>query len=158
ATGGTVNTLAMPASERSIYFRTFADYRALRRLSGYERQVAVIGGGYIGMELAAGLAQNDTQVTLIYPQHTPGGTRLPEPLAQTLQADYANREIRLLGNTRVESGSNYHDSILLRFADGSRQRFDGVVSGLGITPCTALAQGAGLEVDNGIVVDEQLRT
>src|SRR5699024_6617852 len=82
----------------------------------------------------------------------------PEPLAQTLQADYANREIRLLGNTRVESGSNDHDSILLRFADGSRQRFDGVVSGLGITPCTALAQGAGLEVDNGIVVDEQLLT
>jgi len=158
ATGGTVNTVDMPASERSIYFRTFADYRALRRLSGYERQVAVIGGSYIGMELAAGLAQNNTQVTLIYPQPILGGDIFPEPLAQAMQADFGNREIRLLGNTRVESGSSAHDSTLLRFADGSEQRFDGVVSGLGITPRTALAQGAGVEINNGIVVDEQLRT
>src|SRR5699024_1190438 len=52
-TGGTPKTLDIPASERVIHFRSFADYRALRHLSGGGSRIAVVGGSYIGTELAA---------------------------------------------------------------------------------------------------------
>lgn len=158
ATGGAPRTLGVPASERSIYFRSFADYRALRHLSGGGRQIAVVGGSYIATELAAALRQNDTWATLIFPDRVLGGSMFPTELARHFEATYEQRGVRLVRNTRVESGTLEHDGVVLQLSDGSERFFDGMVSGLGIDPCVGLAQSAGLHVDNGIVVDERLRT
>lgn len=158
ATGGEPKTLDVPASDRSIFFRTFADYRALRRLSGGGQHIAVVGGGYIGTELAAALVQNDTRVTLIHPDEVLAGSLFPSELARYFESVYEQNGVELLSETRVESGALDDAGVLLRLSDGSEQHFDGMVSGLGIEPRVGLADEAGLTVDNGIVVDERLRT
>src|SRR5699024_9864484 len=71
---------------------------------------------------------------------------------------YEQHGVTLLPETRVEAGTVESDGIVLQLSDGSERRFDGMVSGLGITPCVKLAENAGLQVDDGIVVDERLRT
>lgn len=158
ATGGVPKTLDLPASERSIYFRSFADYRALRRLSGDGRKVAVIGGSYIGTELAAGLAQNNTQTTLICPDDILCGSMFPAELARHVDAAYEERGVEILRNTRVNSGVVEEKGVVLQLSDGSERRYNGAVSGLGIMPNVDMAENAGLEVNNGIVVDAGLRT
>lgn len=158
ATGGVPKTLDLPASERCIYFRGFEDYHALRRLSGGGRHIAVAGGSYIGTELAAALTQHDTRVTLIHPDETLGGSMFPPELARHFESAYEQRGVQLMADTRVLSAGSDGGSVTLQLSDGSEQRFDGVVTGLGIEPRTALAEAAGLRVDDGIVVDERLRT
>lgn len=158
ATGGTPKEIGIPAGPRSIYFRSFEDYRALRELSGGDRHIAVVGGSYIGTELAAALVQNDTRATLIYPDKTLGGSMFPPELAGRFEKAYAQQEVELRSGTRVESGSTADDGVELTFDDGSRATFDGMVSGLGIETNVHTAASAGLQVDDGIVVDECLRT
>ncbi|HET8791306.1 MAG TPA: FAD/NAD(P)-binding oxidoreductase, partial [Modicisalibacter sp.] len=158
ATGGKPKTLDVPASERTIYFRSFTNYHELRRLSGNDRHIAVVGGSYIGTELAAALVQNDTQATLIYPDEVLGGAMFPPALARHFEKTYEERGIRLYPKTKMSSGTLSDDGVALRLSDGNEQRFDGMVSGLGIEPCVDLAASAGLRTDNGIVVDEYLRT
>lgn len=158
ATGGKPKTLDVPASERVIYFRSFENYHELRRLSGSDRHIAVIGGSYIGTELAAALVQNATQATLIYPDETLGGSMFPSALAQHFEKTYREHGVRLYPKTKVDSGTPDDDGVVLQLSDGSQERFDGMVSGLGIEPCVDLAARAGLTIDNGIVVDEYLRS
>ncbi|MFD2191728.1 NAD(P)/FAD-dependent oxidoreductase [Pistricoccus aurantiacus] len=158
ATGGTPKTLDVPAGERVIYFRTLEDYRQLRRLSGDNRRIAVVGGSYIGTELAAALVQNDTRATLIYPDEVLCGAMFPADLAQHFEKTYRDQGVELCPRTQVESGSPDEEGVTLKLSDGSEQRFDAMVSGLGIEPCVELAENAGLEVDDGIIVDEYLRT
>ncbi len=158
ATGGTPKELGIPAGPRSIYFRSFEDYRALREFSGGDRHIAVVGGSYIGTELAAALVQNDTRATLIYPDQTLGGSMFPPELAGRFEKAYAEQGVELRSGTRVESGSTEGDGVVLAFDDGSRASFDGMVSGLGIEPGVETAASAGLKVDDGIVVDAGLRT
>lgn len=158
ATGGVPVKLDVPASDRSIYFRSFADYRALRRLSGEGREIAVVGGSFIGTELAAALVQNDTRPVLIYPEGMLGGAMFPKSLTRYFGQVYESHGVELLAGVSIKSGTVTEDDVMLELSDGSQRRFDAMVSGLGITPCTALAEEAGLQVDNGIVVDERLRT
>lgn len=158
ATGGKPKTLDVPAGERAIYFRSFENYHQLRSLSGNGRHIAVIGGSYIGTELAAALVQNDTRATLIYPDETLGGSMFPPDLAQHFEKTYRQRGVQLRPGAKVDSGTLDDDGVVLNLSDGSELRFDGLVSGLGIEPCVDLAASAGLKVDNGIVVDERLRT
>lgn len=158
ATGGKPKTLDVPAGERVIYFRSFADYHQLRRLSGNDRHIAVVGGSYIGTELAAALVQNETRATLIYPDDTLGGPMFPPDLARHFENTYREHGVTLYPNAKVKTGTLGDDGIELRLSDGNERRFDAMVSGLGIEPCVDLAVNAGLRVDNGIIVDERLRT
>ncbi|MGC3874560.1 NAD(P)/FAD-dependent oxidoreductase [Halomonas sp. GXIMD04776] len=158
ATGGTPKTMDVPAGDRVIYFRSFKDYHQLRRWSGKDRHIAVVGGSYIGTELAAALVQNSTRVTLIYPDDILCGSMFPEDLARHFEKTFEENGVNLQPNTTVESGSPDDDGVTLTFSSGSEQHFDAMVSGLGIEPCVDLAISAGLSVDNGIVVDQHLHT
>ncbi|WP_035767924.1 NAD(P)/FAD-dependent oxidoreductase [Arthrobacter castelli] len=158
ATGGHPKRLDVPAGPRSIYFRSFADYRALRRLSGKDRNIAVVGGSYIGTELAAALVQNGTRPSLIYPDKVLTGSMFPADLAARFERTYAEHGVELFPGTTVTSGRTTSDGVVLSLDDGSERSFDAMVSGLGISPCMEVAEQAGLQVDDGIVVDEGLRT
>ncbi|MBO0810729.1 MAG: FAD-dependent oxidoreductase [Microlunatus sp.] len=158
ATGAEPNTLELPAGERVIYFRSFDDYRRLRRLAGSGRRIAVVGGGYIGTELAAALAQNQTQVIMIYPQDLIYADKFPEPLAHRLTDLYAQHDIELWPGTKIIGGSCVDDHVRLTTDSGVTLEVDAVVVGLGVSPRTELAAEAGLVVDDGVVVDEYLVT
>ena len=157
ATGGSVRRLP-DADESVIYFRTTADYRKLRALSEHSSDFVVIGGGFIGSEVAASLATTGNRVTMIFPSNTIGSRVYPQPLAAFLNSYYQEKGVRLLASETVKSVKKNGSKIIVTTGKGVEIAADGVVAGLGILPNTVLAEQAGLKVDDGIVVDELLRT
>ena len=173
ATGGTPRRLPF-GGEHIIYFRTLDDYERLRALTGQGQRFAVIGGGFIGSEVAAALAMNGKDVVMAFPGDGIGSRMFPADLARFLNDFYRHWPIpeRLLpaeGGRSPAPGSwltglemRAGRSILkVRNAQAQGERevvADGVVAGIGIQPNVELAQAAGLEVENGIRVDASLRT
>ncbi|GHC29044.1 pyridine nucleotide-disulfide oxidoreductase [Kushneria pakistanensis] len=159
ATGGTPVTLDnLPEGERVLYFRTVRDYNRLRELSGQQRHIVVVGGSYIGTEIAAALVQNDTQVTLIHTEEVLGGKMFPKSLASCFHQRYLDQGVTLLGGHRVDNGRTHGDRVTLALDDGTTVEADAVVFGLGVTPNVEIAERAGLEVDDGVIVNERLQT
>lgn len=162
ATGGTPRRLPF-GGDRIDYFRTLDDYQRLRALTESGQHFAVIGGGFIGSEIAAALAMNGKKVSLIFPDAAIGGHIYPADLAAFLNGYYREKGVEVLNGQRVEgleSQGNQH-VLKLRSAHGQETRdlaAEGVVAGIGVLPNVELAQAAGLDVDNGIRVDASLRT
>src|SRR5699024_6897404 len=94
-------TLGLPYDHRVVFFRSVDDYRRLRRLAGEGRRIAVVGGGFIGTELAAALVQNDTRVTLVFPEHTLGGGVFPPDLARRYRELFEGAGVELLPEVAV---------------------------------------------------------
>ncbi|HUX90553.1 MAG TPA: FAD-dependent oxidoreductase [Gallionellaceae bacterium] len=157
ATGGSVRRLP-DADESVLYFRTAADYRKLRALCEHGSDFVVVGGGFIGTEVAAALAMNGKRVTMIFPSNGIGSNVYPPALVAFLNAYYREKGVTLLVSESVKSVRTAGDKTTVITGSGTEIPADGVVAGLGILPNTELAVQAGLTVDNGIVVDEMLRT
>ena len=162
ATGGTPRRLPFGA-DQIIYFRTLADYRRLQALAEKGQRFAVIGGGFIGSEIAAALASNGNQVTMITPEQTIGSRVFPRDLGIFLNGYYRQKGVELLTEERavdVEARGDFL-AVKTRGLKNAREReikVDGVVAGIGLQPNIDLAKAAALQVDNGIIVDEYLRT
>lgn len=158
AMGGKPNRAGLPDDDRIIAFRSAADYRRLRAAAGEGVHVAVVGGSYIASEIAAALIQNDTKVSLIFPDDVLLASMLPADLADRFDARYRAAGIDMHPGKRVSKGRVTSEKVELETDDGSIVAADLVVLGLGVSPVTDFAEEAGLEVSDGIVVDEHLRT
>lgn len=163
ATGGTPRHLPLDiAEDRIIYYRTAADYRQLRQLTEKGKRFAVIGGGFIGSEVAAALAMNDLDVTLIFPEAGIGSRMYPADLSHFLNGYYAEKGVTVLPGHTVKSGANRNGQAVLSVeAENSASQelvVDGVVAGIGIVLDLQLAKNAGLDTNRGVVVNEQLVT
>ena len=157
ATGGSVRRL--PDADESVnYFRTAGDYRKLHALCERGSDFVVIGGGFIGSEIAAALAMKGKRVAMIFPSDAIGSRVYPQPLATFLNSYYQEKGVALLASETVRSVWTSGNKTIVTTGSGKEIAADGVVAGLGILPNTTLAERAGLKVDNGIVVDELLRT
>lgn len=161
ATGG--RPVALPLDDasdgrRSIAFRTAEDYRRLRALADAGGSIIVVGGGYIGTELAAALVQNGVAVTLVHTGSVLGDDVFPADLARRFEQMFRDAGVELVGGSRVSDGAVDGSGARLELENGDELRADAVVGGLGITPETRIAEDAGLVVEDGIVVDEFLRT
>ena len=149
ATGGRPRKLA-DADDDVVYFRTLDDYRVLRERAGEGSSFAVVGGGFIGSELAAALAGADSHVTMVFPEPAVAARLFPAGLAQFVTDYYREHGVEVLSGETVASVRGGR----LTTGSGRVVEPDLVVAGLGIEPATELAAAAGLPVDNGIVVDE----
>jgi 3-phenylpropionate/trans-cinnamate dioxygenase ferredoxin reductase subunit len=147
ATGGRPRQL--PFGDDVIYFRTLDDFRRLRTLADRGSQFVVIGGGFIGSEIAAALALNGCPVTMVFPEPGIAARIFPAELSTRLNDYYRNRGVELLPGASVAGIER--DRITL--TDGRTLEADAVVAGIGIEPNVELAVEAGLPVTNGIVVD-----
>lgn len=158
ATGGTPRRLPF-GDDHIIYFRTLDDYQRLRALAqpGSVRRFAVIGGGFIGSEIAAALKMNGQDVVMIFPAKTIGARQFPRDLSQFLNHYYQQKGVEILAGEEVTGLEARGDRYALHTRNRQEIVVDGVVAGLGILPNVALAQSAGLQVENGIVVDEFTR-
>jgi 3-phenylpropionate/trans-cinnamate dioxygenase ferredoxin reductase component len=157
ATGGTPNHL--PFGEGNIiYFRTFQDYQQMRKLTEKGHRFLVIGGSFIGSELAAALTMVGQQVTMVFPENAISEHALPKDLANFLNEYYRSKGVELLAGESVVSVQKQGDHILARTGSGRMIEVDGVVAGIGIHPNLDLAKQASLETENGIIVNEQLQT
>lgn len=163
ATGCAPRTLpesvAPPALARP--YRTLSDYLAIRRaLEGGARRIVLIGGGFIGAELAAALsALPDIRVTLLFPEPSLWSGRLPQDLSRFVTGYFGERGVDVAAGEQVGSVTRREDGVLeVRALSGRTWSADLVVAGVGVRPRTSLAEAAGLAVADGIVVDETCRT
>ncbi|MGJ9411766.1 NAD(P)/FAD-dependent oxidoreductase [Aeromicrobium sp. CF4.19] len=161
ATGGHPTRVeGLEPGDRVVYFRTLTDYHQLRRLSRSAPYVAVVGGGFIGTEIAAALVQNGCTVSLHHPERTLNASKFPAPIAAAYEQRFLDAGVDVQGGSTVERGEDRDDRVRLTLDDGSTLDADAVVVGLGIEPAGDLAAAAGLQMaeDGGIVVDERLAT
>ncbi|SFK36668.1 NAD(P)/FAD-dependent oxidoreductase [Rhodanobacter glycinis] len=158
ATGATPRRLPFDAGERMIHFRTLDDYRALRRFAVKGAHVAVVGGGFIGSELAASLAGAGCKVTMLFPGPSIGAGRYPDALCHFLDDYYREHGVTVSAGVNVVDGKAVGEGVELALSDGETLRVDAVAVGIGVTPNAELAEQAGLKVDNGVVVDDRLRS
>jgi 3-phenylpropionate/trans-cinnamate dioxygenase ferredoxin reductase subunit len=157
ATGGRPRLLPF-GDEEIIYYRTAADYRRLRALADKHKRFAVIGGGFIGSEIAAGLAMNQKEVVMIFPGSGICDRVFPRDLSQFLNGYYREKGVEILACESVKELSRQGEELVLHTSNAREIRVSGVVGGIGIEPNVELAEAAGLKVDNGIVVNELLQT
>jgi NADPH-dependent 2,4-dienoyl-CoA reductase/sulfur reductase-like enzyme len=107
--------------------------------------------------MASALAQKGASVALVLDGEHVQGHMFPRGLAESITADFAGHGVELLRGL-VENGEAGDDGVTLHLQDGTRVTADAAVIGIGVHPRTALAEQAGLTVDDGVVVDERLRT
>lgn len=157
ATGGAPRRLPS-GGEDFIYYRTYADYQRLRAATKPGARITVIGGGFIGSEIAAAMAMNGCKVTMVFPDAAICARAYPKDLADSVTAYYREKGVDVRTGLTVAGGTRGAGGFSLKLSDGSTLAADAVVAGLGITPNVELAKDAGLEVDNGIVVNAHLQT
>jgi NADPH-dependent 2,4-dienoyl-CoA reductase/sulfur reductase-like enzyme len=155
ATGGTPRRLPF-GGDRVVYFRTLADYRRLRAVEG--RRVVVIGGGFIGSELAASLAATGKEVTMVFPEPAVGARAYPAELAAFVTRYFEEKGVRVHAGATVAAIEPRGEATAVRTASGAELVADAVVAGLGIEPETSLARAAGIRCSDGVEVDAALET
>jgi NADPH-dependent 2,4-dienoyl-CoA reductase/sulfur reductase-like enzyme len=161
ATGGRVRRLTFGGDD-VIYFRNLHDYRRLRHLADRHQRFTVIGGGFIGSEIAAALTVNGKTVTMVFPGEAIGDRVFPRRLAEQLSFAYQEKGVVLRPGSSALDIRRQSGGIVTTIKTSSegtdRVEGDGVVAGIGIEPDILLAAAAGLRCENGIVVDSLLRT
>lgn len=160
ATGGQPRRLSIPGGDLDgiCYFRTYADYVRLRAAADKGKSAVVIGGGFIGSELAAALNMVGREVTMVLPEPYLVNRVFPEPLGRAIQQSYLDRGVRVLTNDRPMSIERAGARFAVCTQNGARIETDIVVVGIGIAPDTRLAAQGGLQTGNGIVVNGLLQT
>jgi NADPH-dependent 2,4-dienoyl-CoA reductase/sulfur reductase-like enzyme len=157
ATGGAPRRLPLDAGDdRIVYFRTLADFRRLR--DGAGRRVVVIGGGFIGSELAASLAASGREVTMVFPETSLGVRSYPADLSAFVTRYFREKGVTIIEGETVAGVERRGEQTLVRTGGGEVLVADVVVAGLGIRPGTSLAEAAGLRCSDGIEVDAFLET
>jgi 3-phenylpropionate/trans-cinnamate dioxygenase ferredoxin reductase component len=162
ATGGRAWRLPIPGNElrRVFTLRTIEDSEAIRAAAGPGKRALVLGGSFIGSEVAASLAELGTEVTLAFPEPRLLEAVVPAELSETLNALYGKHGVSILSGTVAESLEGDEVVSRARLDNGETLEIDLVVMGVGIRLNTELARDAGLEMDEdgAIVVDALLRT
>lgn len=159
ATGSEPRRLDVPGAVRGVhYLRTVADADAIRAAAAEADSVALVGGGWVGSEVAASLRQLGRTVTIVSDPPRPLERVLGPEVAEVYRALHAEHGVRFVTG-RVASVESARGQALLRLRDGRTVSADLVVAGVGATPRLELASGAGLAIaEGGIAVDEHLRT
>ena len=157
ATGGSPRRLPF-GGDRILYYRTLDDYQHLRKQAEMGMQFAIIGGGFIGSEIAAALQMQGQKVSMVFPEVGIGARLFPADLAEFINGYYREKGVEVLAGELVDGLDQQGGKLALHTKSGREVRADQIVAGIGIIPNTALAENAGIEVANGIVVDEYLRT
>jgi 3-phenylpropionate/trans-cinnamate dioxygenase ferredoxin reductase subunit len=161
ATGSRVRRLPVQGAELAgiHYLRTIADVDAIRDELEHGRRLVVVGAGYIGLEVAAVCRQLGLDVTVIEMADRVMSRVVSEQVSDFFQQLHTSHgvELRLSTGLHEFTGSDGRVEAVVT-ASGEEIAADFVLVGVGIEPVTNLAATAGLEVDNGIVVDDQCRT
>ncbi|UPJ62130.1 FAD-dependent oxidoreductase [Bradyrhizobium sp. 192] len=160
ATGGRPRKLSVPIAEGAevATLRTYEDATRIRHVIGQGCDVIVIGGGFIGLEVAASAVSRGASVTVLE-----AGSRLltravPASMAELIKAKHERSGVRIEIAAIVERIDRSEGRSKVVMADGRSRDADLVIVGVGATPNVGLAQAAGLAIEDGIALDETLAT
>jgi 3-phenylpropionate/trans-cinnamate dioxygenase ferredoxin reductase subunit len=160
-TGSAPRRLDLPGGElgRVHYLRRIGDSDRIRTMFRNASRVAIVGGGWIGLETAAAARAAGLEVTVLEPGELPLLRVLGPRVAKIFADLHRAHGVDLRCGVRVTEISGDDDHATgVRLSDGSHLAADAIIVGIGVTPNTRLAEQAGLKIDNGIWVDEHLRT
>ncbi|OBQ94800.1 ferredoxin reductase [Mesorhizobium sp. AA23] len=159
ATGSVPRKLPMPGlGGRCVYLRTFNDALAIRAHLKPENRVAIIGGGFIGLELAASARKLGATVTVLEAQPRILMRGVPAEVAEIIHKAHQAEGVKVLTGQGITAIADDGTQVRITLADRQDIVADLAVIGIGAVPVTALAAEAGLAIDNGIAVDENLCT
>ncbi len=163
ATGSRPRPLSAPGAGLGgvHYLRSLADVERIRAELDGHRHLVVVGGGYIGLEVAATVRELGLEVTVLEMADRPMNRVTCAEVSAFYQGEHARRGVRIICNAKVreltgDPASGRVRSVLTE--DGAEHPADLVIVGVGVTAADELAAAAGLECSNGIVVDEHCRT
>jgi NADPH-dependent 2,4-dienoyl-CoA reductase/sulfur reductase-like enzyme len=160
ATGARVRTLDIPGAGLAgvYYLRTLDDSKTIRDKAGSAKRAVVIGGGFIAMEVSSVLAQRGIETTMVLPHDRIWKSFFTSPMSAFFENYYTARGVRFVKNTRVAklNGADTIQSAVLE--NGETVLCDMVVAGIGVKPVMEPLLNCGIEVADGIVVNEFLET
>jgi len=157
ATGARARRLAIPGGEAAHSLRTHDDALALRERIRPGSRLVLIGGGFIGLELAASAAMMGARATVLETQPRLLSRNVPADIAAIIEQRHRAAGVALHFAATVKRIESADGISVIHLASGASIEADVVVAGIGAEPNVALAADAGLETRNGIVVDEHLR-
>ncbi|MBD3345893.1 MAG: NAD(P)/FAD-dependent oxidoreductase [Chitinivibrionales bacterium] len=160
ATGGIPKKLSIPGGDdpEICYYRYLDDYKRIRDLAKEGTRVVVIGGGFIGSEIAASLSQQNLAVTMVFPEDYMCGRVFPESLGTTVLRKYQENGIRIDAGDIPTAIERKDKLFITTTKKGKRYESEIVIAGIGITPAIAIAENAGLALENGIIVNGYFQT
>jgi 3-phenylpropionate/trans-cinnamate dioxygenase ferredoxin reductase component len=160
ATGAEPRRISVPGSDLDgvLTLRTIADSDAIRARLDTGGRLVTVGAGWIGAEIAASAKQRGCDVTILEMAELPLERALGPELGEIYRDIHADHGVEFIGGASIAAIEGEGSVAAVRLADDRRIEADFVVVGVGVKPRTELAQAAGLAVENGIVVDEHLRT
>ncbi len=160
ATGALPRKLQIPGADRSgvFYLRSLGDSKSIKEYAAGAKQAAVIGGGFIGMEVAAVLAQRGLGVTMILAEDRIAKRIFSPQMSEFFESYYTARSVKIVKNTSVVElrGDKAVTAAVLK--TGEEIACDMVVAGIGVQPAVDVVAASGIEVENGILVNEYLET
>ena len=160
ATGARPKTLDIPGANLAnvFYLRSLDDSKAIRDCAERAKRAVVIGSGFIGMEVAAVLAQKGLDVSMILRDDRIWKQFFTPRMSAFFESSYAARRVQFIKTATVREllGDRAVQAAVL--ADGRTIECDMIVAGIGVHPATEMLAGSGIEVDNGVVVNEYLET
>ncbi len=159
-TGGQPRRLSLPGGDLAgiCYYRRLDDFQNIRSQAAAGRTALVVGGGFIGSELAAALNLNGVRVTMVFPESHLISRVFPDFLGQAIQENYRQRGITVLAQDVPVSFEKKGNGFLSRTRNGKTIESDMVIVGIGIAPAVELARASGLTVGDGIEVNSLLAT
>jgi len=153
-TGARARTLTLPGAERAFLLRNHGDTLALRKVLQAGVNVAVIGGGFIGLELASSAVKRGCSVTVIEALPRVLLRAVPEEIAAVVAKRHADHGVKIITSAQIERIEK--DAVYLK--DGTRVAADVLIAGIGAAPSISLGEASGLRIDNGIACDDHMRT
>jgi NADPH-dependent 2,4-dienoyl-CoA reductase/sulfur reductase-like enzyme len=160
ATGAQPRTFDIPgATLRNLfYLRSLDDSKAIRQAADGVKRAAVVGGGFIGMEVAAVLAQKAIEVTMVLQDDRLGKRMFTPGISGFFESYYEARGVRFVKMAAVKELHGGGSLRALVLGNGQEVACDLAVAGIGVKPVTGFLAGSGIEVSDGIVVNEYLET
>jgi len=158
ATGARARTLDIPGKDLKdvFYLRSLKDSESIRSKSVTSKQAVIIGGGFIGMEVASVLAQKSIETTLVIREDRVWSRVFTPFMSAFFEQYYTSRGVRIVKEAQIASFEGKISVQAVRLGDGKKISCDFVVVGAGAVPVTQPAEKSGIRVDDGIVVNEYL--
>ena len=160
ATGTRARYLPVDGSDLPCikYLRTVADVDDIKNSLSADAKLLIVGGGYIGLEVAASAVKQGNRVTVLEAMDRVLARVTSPVVSEFYQNMHSQEGVDIRLNARLDKFQQIDDQYLALLADGEQLEFDCAIVGIGVIPNIELAEDAGLACDNGIIVDEFTRT